>query len=172
VLADTRPHNTAVQPPAIAPREVAALSSAAYRTDRYASAEPGVFDILYRALDADSAPEIGPAAPELLVIPLRDGTGAVVGGFWGCTLFCWLHVQMLFVPAPLRRQRVGTSLLAKAEDEALARGCIGARVDAFDFQAAAFYEKCGYRPFGVLHDFPPGHRLIYLAKNLQPPASR
>jgi hypothetical protein len=32
------------------------------------------------------------------------------------------------------------------------------------WQALAFYERQGYTVFGVLDDFPPGHRKYFLAK--------
>ncbi len=130
---------------------------------------PGTFEAIYRALDASSAPVIGPAQPRLLVIPLHDGAGAVAGGLWGCTICQWLHVQMLFVPAALRGQGVGAALMAAAETEARARGCLGAHVDALSFQAAPFYQKIGYTVFGVLDDFPPGHRRLFFRKRFDVP---
>ena len=139
---------------------------------RHDHPEPGVFAAIFQALDADSADLIGPAAPHLLVIPIRDDTGRVAGGFWGCTVFRWLHIQMLFVPAPLRGQGIGNALLVAAETEARARGCLGAHVDAFSFQAAPFYRKLGYTPFGVLHDFPPGHDRVFLSKRFDTPVRR
>jgi GNAT superfamily N-acetyltransferase len=99
-----------------------------------------------------------------LVIPIHDGAGAVVGGLWACTVFAWLHVQMLFVPENLRDMGVGSALMATAEAAARERGCVGAYVDTFSFQAAPFYSKLGFTPFGVLDDFPPGHRRLFFRK--------
>jgi GNAT superfamily N-acetyltransferase len=126
--------------------------------------EPGTFEAIFRVLDASSAPVIGPTRPQLLVLPIRNEDGQVAGGLWGATAFGWLHVQMLFVPESLRGRGVGTRLMARAEAEARARGCLGAHVDAFSFQAAPFYRKIGYTPFGVLHDFPPGHDRVFFCK--------
>jgi GNAT superfamily N-acetyltransferase len=102
----------------------------------------------------------------LLAIPLPDNAGIVRGGFWGCTNFGWLHIQMLVVPASWRGQGLGSQLVRAAEAEARTRGCRGARVDRFSFQAAGFYEKLGYMCFGVLPDFPPGYSQHYLYKHL------
>ncbi len=124
----------------------------------------GTFEAIFEALDASSRDLIGPAQPRLLVIPIRDDDGVVVGGFWGRTLFQWLQVEMLFVPEPLRGLGVGSALMASAEAHARARGCRGAHVDTFSFQAAPFYRKLGFTVFGVLEDFPPGHRRIYFRK--------
>jgi GNAT superfamily N-acetyltransferase len=125
---------------------------------------PGTFEAIYAALEACSLAEIGPARPRLLVIPIREDNGSVAGGLWGYTLFEWLHVQMLFVPEPLRRLGVGAALMAAAEAEAVARGCRGACVDTFSFQAAPFYQKLGFTLFGKLDDCPPGHDRLYFCK--------
>ncbi len=124
----------------------------------------GAFDAIFHALDAASAERIGPAEPRPLVIPLRDDAGAVAGGLWGCTLFRWLHVQMLFVPERLRGKGVGSALMRSAETEARERGCIGAHLSSFSFQATPFYQKLGFAKFGQLDDFPPGHALVFLRK--------
>jgi len=125
---------------------------------------PGMFEAIFRALEASSHSLIGPAVTRWLVIPLYDEGGLVAGGFWGCTNFQWLHVQMLFVPTARRGRGVGAALLASAEAEARARGCRGAHVDTFSFQAVSFYRALGYTAFGALEDYPPGHRQIYFYK--------
>ena len=131
---------------------------------------PGTFDAIFHALDACSQDVIGPTRPQVLAIPLSDNDGVVVGGFWGCTLYRWLHVQLLFIPESLRGNDVGTALMTTAEAEARKRGCIGAYVSSFSFQATPFYEKLGYSRFGLLEDYPPGHNLVYLHKRFGAPA--
>lgn len=131
---------------------------------------PGTFDAIFRALDACSQDLIGPVQPHLLAIPLQDDEGAVIGGFWGCTLFQWLHVQLLFIPDSLRGKGVGSALMRTAETEARRRGCIGAHVTSFSFQAVPFYQKLGYTRFGQLNNYPPGHHMLYLQKRFDVPA--
>ena len=58
----------------------------------------------------------------------------------------------------------GRSLLAKAEAEAKARGCLNAHLDTFDFQALGFYERLGYRIFGKLAGYPGSHTRLFLEK--------
>ena len=123
-----------------------------------------MFEAIYRALDESSHHVIGPVRPQLLVIPIRAGDGSVAGGLWGRTACRWLHVEMLFVPEALRGQGVGSALVAAAEAEAQGRGCLGVHVDAFSFQAEPFYRRLGYTVFGVLEDFPPGHRRVFFRK--------
>jgi GNAT superfamily N-acetyltransferase len=126
--------------------------------------EPGTFEAIFRALEASSRPVIGPVNARLLVIPIRDDAGTVAGGLWGSTLFEWLQIEMLFVPVQLRGRGVGSALMTLAERSARDRGCRGAYVDTFSFQAAPFYRKLGFTPFGVLDDFPPGHSRLYFRK--------
>jgi GNAT superfamily N-acetyltransferase len=128
------------------------------------SPAPGTFEAIFRALEGSSEPLIGRAVTRWLVIPLHDETGSVVGGLWGCTNFQWLHVQMLFVPEARRGRGVGAALMASAEAEARARGCRGAHVDTFSFQAVSFYRGLGYSCFGTLEDYPPGHSQVYFYK--------
>jgi GNAT superfamily N-acetyltransferase len=128
---------------------------------------PGTFQALVQLLDASSRSLIGPAQPRLLVIPLRGDNGTIAGGFWGATMFEWLHVGLLFVPESLRSQGVGSALMASAEEEARKRGCRGAYVDTFSFQAGPFYEKLGYARFGTLQDYPPGYSQIYFCKRFE-----
>ena len=53
-----------------------------------------------------------------------------IASFWAsvATSWSWLHVENLFVPAALRGRGLGTRILAMAEAEAQARGCVGARL--------------------------------------------
>jgi GNAT superfamily N-acetyltransferase len=132
------------------------------------TAAPGVFEAIFHALEEASSDLIGPAKPRLLVIPVRDGSGAVAGGLWGASLFRWLQVEMLAVPEPMRGQGVGSALMALAETEARNRGCLGMQVDTFSSKAEAFYEKMGFSRFGVLDGCPPGHRRVFFQKRLVP----
>lgn len=132
------------------------------------TAERSTFDAIFRALASVSLNVIGPAEPRLLVIPIQQPSGVVVGGLWAVSLFRWLHLEMLFVPEPMRGQGIGAALLAAAETEARGRGCIGIYVDTLSFQAVPFYEKMGFSTFGVLDDCPPGHRRLFFQKRLMP----
>jgi len=99
----------------------------------------------------------------------RAGEAAPAGGLLGRTFFNWLFVSLFYLPADLRGRGLGTELLRRAEAEARARGCVGAHLDTFGFQARGFYEKLGYAVFGTLPDCPPGHARFFLSKRLDAP---
>jgi GNAT superfamily N-acetyltransferase len=135
------------------------------------TAERSTFEAIFQALDGASRGVIGQAEPRLLVIPIRQAEGRVIGGLWSVSLFRWLHLEMLFVPEAMRGQGIGSALVATAETEARNRDCLGIYVDTLSFQAVPFYEKLGFSTFGVLADCPPGHRRLFLHKRLVPPCS-
>ena len=100
----------------------------------------------------------------LAVLVGDPATGDALGGLWGKTSFGWLFVELLFVPETLRGSGLGTSLMRRAEEEAARRGCRGAWLDTFSFQARGFYERLGYAVFGTIQDYPPGHRRYFMQK--------
>lgn len=108
----------------------------------------------------------GPGQGRPLVIAVRDAQGAVIGGLWGSTGYRWLFTQLLVVPEACRGTGLGRRLMGLAEDEARARGCHGAWLDTFEFQARGFYERLGYTCFGELADYPPGYRRWFMKKSL------
>jgi N-acylglucosamine-6-phosphate 2-epimerase len=73
---------------------------------------------------------------------------------------------LLWVERPLRRRGHATKLMAAVEKHAIRRGCTGAFLRNFSFQAPPLYEKIGYRVFGELEDYPKGHNLYFLSKRL------
>jgi len=108
----------------------------------------------------------GPSGSRPLVIGLHDADGAIVGGLWGATAYGWLFTQLLVVPEQSRGQGLGRQLLSAAEAEAVKRGCHGAWLDTFEFQAKAFYERIGYSCFATLPDYPKGSSRYFMRKEL------
>jgi len=99
-----------------------------------------------------------------LTLFIRDDQGAVIGGLLGGTIWHWLYVDILWLSDALRGQGYGSRLLAEAERIAVERECIASHLDTMSFQALAFYERHGYSVYGVLENFPPGHRKYLLQK--------
>ena len=50
---------------------------------------------------------------------------------------------------------------------AASRGCIGASLDTYSFQARGFYEKRGYSLVGTIGDCPPGGARHFLQKRFE-----
>ena len=102
----------------------------------------------------------------LVIVLSNPYTDEILGGLWGATNFAHLHVDLLFVPEPLRGIGLGRKMLIEAEREAITRGCRGAWLDTYSFQARGFYERLGYTVFGMIDDYPPGQRRVFLHKTL------
>ena len=101
-----------------------------------------------------------------VAVLLRDEAGSTVGGLWGGTGYDWLFVDFLFVPERLRGQDLGLRLMERAEAIARDRGCVGAWLTTFSFQAKGFYEKIGYAEFARLENCPRDNARIMMRKRL------
>lgn len=133
--------------------------------------EPGTEDgarAIHDLLVAHNAEAGWPSDRVPLDLLLRGPDGAVAGGLVGRTAWRWLYVENLVVAPALRGQGWGARLVAAAEAEARARGCVGIRLDTYDFQARPFYERLGFHVAGQIEDCPPGHTRFTLAKHLRP----
>ncbi|RUW34236.1 MULTISPECIES: N-acetyltransferase [unclassified Mesorhizobium] len=111
--------------------------------------------------------DVGASGRKPLAVFVRDDAGAIVAGISGYTAWGWLYVQWLWVDEMLRGRRIAASMLDAAEREAAERGCQAAWIDTFNPTAAKVYERQGYRPFGMLPDFPVGRSRIFMQKKLR-----
>lgn len=127
-----------------------------------------VHDVVRDGLRSFNRAHAGDAARAPLVLAATGPQGTTVGGLIGETAWQWLFVDRLWVNASQRGCGIGRELMRHAEVEAIRRGCIGAYLDTFEFQARPFYEKLGYTIFGTLVDFPPGYRRSFLQKRFDP----
>ena len=133
------------------------LTDAADDNDRKAIVDPLVAFNRTKAPDAHYRP---------LNVLLRDEDGNVMGGLWGRTDWGWFGIELLFVPETSRGRGMGADIVKTAEQEARARGCHGAWVNTFGWQALGFYHSLGYVQFGELPDFPTGYSRHFLQKRL------
>jgi GNAT superfamily N-acetyltransferase len=102
----------------------------------------------------------------LSVFLIDERNGDVLGGLIGATYWGWLDIQSVWIKDEFRGQDYGAQLLTFAEQESLARGCPHAFVDVASFQAVGFFDKQGYAPFGLLENRPPGHKTLFMRKDL------
>jgi ribosomal protein S18 acetylase RimI-like enzyme len=107
-----------------------------------------------------------PDRHKFLNILVKDPSGQLVAGLLGETFWRWLYINILWVHEDHRHAGLGSQLVARAEAEAIRRGCRHAYLDTLNFQAPGFYRKLGYTNWGTLDDFPPGHQRIFLKKDL------
>ena len=127
--------------------------------------KPADRDALAGVLDLWNDNEVGRVDKvRSLAVLIRDSAGLITGGLWADTYWDWMFVAMLIVPEPLRGRGVGANLLSQAEQEARARGCIGAWLDTFSFQARPFYERHGYQVLAALPDYPAPHSRFFMSK--------
>jgi GNAT superfamily N-acetyltransferase len=98
-----------------------------------------------------------------LAILIRDpANGKTCGGLWGRTAYDWLFVELFVIPEEFRGRKLGSQVLKQAEDIARQRGCVGAWLDTYAFQAPGFYKKHGYEVFGMIENHPRGsHRNFF-----------
>ena len=127
-------------------------------------AGPEMEKVLVDGLVAYNTAQAGSSNHQGLFVVLRDSGGRICGGISGATNWNWLFIKLLWVSEALRGQGLGRSLMARAEQEAVAHGCQHIYLDTFSFQARGFYEGLGYEVFGQLEDFPPGQTRYFLQK--------
>jgi ribosomal protein S18 acetylase RimI-like enzyme len=126
---------------------------------------------LYAGLVA-SDPADQPRQYAPLTLGLRSSESQLVGGLLAATVWTWLSIDVLWVDPTVRGRGFGRQLMVRAETIALGRGCTDARLDTFDFQARAFYERLGYRVYAELPGFPAEHIQFHLRKRLAPASCR
>jgi GNAT superfamily N-acetyltransferase len=123
------------------------------------------------ALGVEIAARFGPRNETPLSIRAYDDRHVLVGGLNGCTHWSWCYIRHFWVEASWRGRGVGRRLMDRAETEAVMRKCVGLYLDTFDPAAEKFYESCGFRRFGRIDGFPPGHTRRFLYKELSPGGS-
>jgi GNAT superfamily N-acetyltransferase len=105
-----------------------------------------------------------------LAVLLSDpATGEVVGGLYGSSSMGLLRIDRFFLPEGLRKQGLGSKILAAAEEEGARRGCSRAILSTLSFQAPGFYQRQGWQVLGRIDCDPPGHTRFMMTKRLVSP---
>ena len=104
-----------------------------------------------------------------LAVFVRDPqTGKVVGGLHGRSEFGLVYVAWLFLPEHLRRVRIGSRVLAMAEEEGRRRGCTRIALTTLSIEAPGFYKKQGYDIVATIDCEPPGLTRYYMIRRPSP----
>jgi N-acetylglutamate synthase-like GNAT family acetyltransferase len=128
--------------------------------------EEAAWGIIGRGLQNYNVQQAGDNKFQRLCFVLRAADGEIVGGVLGEVYWEWLFIDLLWIKDELRGRGYGHRLLTRAEEEARQHGAKNAYLDTFSFQAPDFYKQHGYRVFGELKDFPPGHQRYFFTKQL------
>jgi GNAT superfamily N-acetyltransferase len=122
--------------------------------------------VLEAGLSTHALPFTGTGGFEPLAVFSRDPARRILGGAYGRTNWNWLHIHNVWVAEEERGKGLGRRLMLAIEAAAAERGCRHAHLDTFSYQARPFYERLGYRLFGELESYPPGHSRFFLRKQL------
>jgi GNAT superfamily N-acetyltransferase len=99
---------------------------------------------------------------------IRDADGALVAGIDGFTWGSYARIVHLWVEPSRRGEGLGSRLIAAAEKEARARGCVTVVLSPHEFQAPERYASLGYEVVGETVDTPRGYRELTFQKRLEP----
>lgn len=146
------------------------LIAVAERTPVLISIEPDTArelrDTILSGLFSYNDQIVGPMHNSTIIIAARSDDDKVIGGLivnfqpgWK-----WMHLQWMWIAESHRRTGIGRRLVDTAEREGRKRACLHVAVDTF--QAREFYEKLGYSVYGVMEDYPAGHRKFHMRKTL------
>ena len=123
--------------------------------------------VIAEGLRAYNEAQAGYSDSRALAVLVRDPeTKKVVGGLHGRTSLGLLRVERFFLPEDLRRGRLGSRILAMAEEEGRRRGCTRAVLSTIHFQAPGFYQNQGWEDAARIDCEPPGHTRFHMTKKL------
>lgn len=132
------------------------------------TATPEELAVIGEGLRAYNTSQAGFDDYKRLAIFVSDpDSGAIVGGIYGGSYLGQLSIERVFLPESLRRYRLGSRLLAMAEDEARKRGCSRITLNTLEIQARGFYLKQGFETAATLDCDPPGITRYVMTKKLK-----
>jgi GNAT superfamily N-acetyltransferase len=102
----------------------------------------------------------------LAVLVTGPASGKVVGGLYGGSYMGQMSIERVFLPESLRGDRLGSRVLAMAEEEARRRGCSRLTLNTMEIQAQGFYLKLGFETAAALTCDPPGVTRYVMTKKL------
>ena len=122
--------------------------------------------LLWRGLARFNQKTAGPYRYSRDVLTARSETGAILGGLILQSWWKESFVELLWLSERVRRQGLGSELIAEAERRARRRGSKLLHLSTYSFQAPRFYEKLGFRCCGKMSGSPKGASRYYYMKRL------
>jgi len=127
--------------------------------------DPRDIELLEARIRREASAAMGLGDEIDLAIFVRE-EGEVVAGISGWTWGDCCELQSLWVQPSLRGRGLASRLLAAAEAEAAARGCVQTVHFTYEFQAGVLYERNGYKLVARVKDFPSGTDALWYQKEL------
>jgi len=111
----------------------------------------------------------GPVPVEILALRIQDLFSQKIVGTLYARLFNndTLSLDLLYVDEEYRNRKIGSRLLALAENFAYRSNAKKITLCSYDFQAPEFYEKKGFRRVSYIKNALDHHTLIFFEKALQ-----
>ena len=128
--------------------------------------DPHDIELLETRIRREASAAMGLGDEVDLAIFVRE-EGEVVAGISGWTWGDCCELQSLWVQPSLRGRGLATKLIAAAETEAAARGCVQTVHFTYEFQARTLYERNGYKLVARVQDFPSGTDALWYHKRLR-----
>ena len=97
---------------------------------------------------------------------LNSAEGVLLGGAYGLVRWRWFDLDVVWLSDAVAGGGAGRALMEQVENAARAMGATNVKLDTLDFQARGFYEKCGYRVYGELTNYPEAHTQYLMTKRL------
>ena len=89
-----------------------------------------------------------------------------IGGIFANIQYEYMFINRLFVDRKYRGNRIASKLMHVIEKEAIKRKISNLYLTTFEFQAAGFYKKHGYKVVMEVDDFPKGFKEYTLYKDI------
>jgi ribosomal protein S18 acetylase RimI-like enzyme len=99
---------------------------------------------------------------------LRNDGNVVAGGL-GRTEYRRLFITSLWVTESLRSQGIGSEIVSRMEQEAIARDCQDALIETLLEQNVRLYERLGYRSMARIPQYVGDFTRYVMLKSLRPP---
>ncbi|OAN17913.1 acetyltransferase [Photobacterium jeanii] len=97
---------------------------------------------------------------------VKNDNGEIVGGLQASVIWSYCVLELLWLSEETRGTGIGTELMGQLEAFAKEKGLQQIRTETLDFQAKPFYEKLGFRVYGVIEGSPENHTTYFLVKDI------